>query len=64
MFITLSINLVGKSAFLNLLSIIIFLFVKSVLVHFDLCKSQIITLTSYILGISEAKGVGNLVSLR
>ena len=58
------INLVGKSAFLNLFLIILFSFVKSVLIRFDLCKSPIITLRLYFLGILEFQGVGNLVSLR
>ena len=60
--ITLSINLVGKSAFLNLF-LIFFSFVKSVLTRFDLCKSPIVTLRLYFLGILEFQGVGNLVSL-
>ena len=62
--ITLSINLVGKSVFLNLFLIIFFSFVKSVLVRFDLCKSPIITLPLYFLSILEFQGVDNLVSLQ
>ena len=41
-----------------------FSFVKSVLFHFDLCNSQIITLLLYFLGILEFQVVGNLVSIQ
>ena len=57
-------NLVRKSAFLNLFLIMFLKSVKSVLILFDLCKSPIITLRSYFLGILEFQGVINLVSLQ
>ena len=62
--ITLPINLVGKSAFLNLFLIIFPSLVKSVLIRLDLWKSPILTLRLYFLGILDFQGVGNLVSLR
>ena len=53
--IILSINLAGKYAFLNLLLILFFSFVKSVLSRFDLFKYPIVTLSLYFLGILELK---------
>ena len=53
--IILSINLAGKYAFLNLLLILFFSFVKSVLIRFDLFKYPIVTLSLYFLGILELK---------
>ena len=60
----LSINLVGKFAFLNLFLIILFPFVKSELIYFDLFESPMITLLVYFLGILDFQGVGDLVSLQ
>ena len=55
------INLVGKSAFLNLFLITFFSFVKSVLICFNLLNVQLLHYV-YTFSALEFQGVGNLVS--